>query len=152
MTPDDFGLIDSWRQRPHVRKWWGDDEKLDEEELAHPLVRRWLVCQDNKPFAYIQDYAVQGWDFDHYFAHLPKGARGIDQYIGEPDKIGLGHGSALITQHVQTLFKEGVPVVATDPDPKNTVAIAVYQKVGFQIFGDVIASDWGPVLPMKIEA
>lgn len=135
-----------------MRKWWGDDEQLTEKELAHPLVRRWLVSLNGRPFAYIQDYAVQGWDFEHYFQHLPKGSRGIDQYIGEPDMLARGHGSAFIAQHVEALFSAGVPVVATDPDPANTIAVAVYKKVGFRVFGDVIHSDWGPVLPMKMEA
>ncbi|WWR55751.1 hypothetical protein RV999_26300 (plasmid) [Sinorhizobium meliloti] len=42
----------------------------------------------------MQDYTVHGWD-DHHFAHLAKGSRGIDQYIGDPEMVGVGHGSTL---------------------------------------------------------
>lgn len=152
VTEADFPLIADWRKRPHVLKWWGDDEQLTKRSLLEPLVQRWIVSLNDRPFAYIQDYAVRGWEFEHYFEHLPKGARGIDQYIGEPDMTAQGHGSAFISQHVRVLFSAGVPVVATDPDPDNAIAVAVYKKVGFKVFGDVINSDWGPVLPMKIDA
>ncbi|XWR09917.1 hypothetical protein RWE88_15445 [Sinorhizobium meliloti] len=42
----------------------------------------------------MQAYTVHGWD-DHHFAHLAKGSQGIDQYIGHPEMVGVGHGSTL---------------------------------------------------------
>ena len=90
----------------------------------------WIVSHEGRPFAYIQDYGPHDWAM-HHFGHLPPGSRGIDQFIGEPDMIGRGHGSAFIRAHVDRLFAEGAPVVGTDPDPSNARAVRAYQKAGF---------------------
>lgn len=144
-------MIEAWRKHPHVREWWGDDEPLTDAELARPLVRSWIVSLDQHPFAYIQDYSVHGWDFDHHFADLPKGARGIDLYLADPNMLGQGHGKRFIAQHMATLFAEGAPVIATDPDPNNTHAVGLYVALGFRAYGDVVATDWGPAVLMKCD-
>ncbi|CUJ37282.1 GNAT family N-acetyltransferase [Cognatishimia activa] len=150
MQQADTGLFNRWRAQPHVLEWWGEDDEEDEEAIASPLVKRWIVRLNGRPFAYIQDYAVHGWPFDHHFAHLPEGSRGIDQFIGEPDLLGQGHGRAFIAAHVANLFNSGAPVVATDPDPENTRAIAVFERIGFSAYADPFDSDWGRILPMKV--
>lgn len=102
---------------------------------------------DERPFAFMQDYTVHGWE-DHHFAYLPNGSRGIDQYIGEPDMIGVGHWAAFIAARVKTLFDEGAAFVATDPHPDNRRAIAVNKKLGFEPFGPPQNTQWGLILPM----
>lgn len=151
VTPADFGLLTEWQSRPHVRKWWDTVEPYTEQKLTDPRVRRWIVSIAERPFAYIQDYMVHGWE-DHHFYELPKGARGIDQYIGEPDLTGKGHGPAFISQHLRALFVEGAPVVATDPHPDNSRAISAYKKAGFREFGQPQETPWGLIRPMKIGA
>ena len=143
----DQPLLLEWQSRPHVREWWGDDESYDEDELRDPRVARWIVEFGGKPFAYMQDYSVHGWE-GHYFFHLPKGSRGIDQFIGEPDMVGRGHGSTFIKIRMQALFEAGARVIATDPHPDNRRAIAVYSKLGFQISGSPQETKWGLILPM----
>lgn len=95
----------------------------------------------------MQDYSVHGEE-DHPFAALPKGSRGIDQFIGEPDMIGLGHGSAFIRARMKALFDAGAPVIGTDPHPANERAIAVYRKLGFEPYGAPQETRWGLILPM----
>lgn len=144
---DDLDLLMEWQARPHIRKWWDSDEPYDQEEIRDPRVSRWIVSMDERPFAFMQDYTVHGWD-DHHFAKLPNGARGIDQYIGDPEMIGVGHGSAFIGARMQTLFDEGAPVIATDPHPNNKMAISVYTKLGFEPSGPPQETQWGLILPM----
>lgn len=146
-TLDDLEMLMRWQSNPHVREWWGSDEPYDKAELADPRVARWIVSIAERPFAYMQDYAVHGWE-DHHFAHLPKGSRGIDQYIGDPERLGVGHGSAFIAMRMQALFEAGAPVIATDPHPDNARAIAVYRKLGFEPSGPPRETRWGRVLPM----
>lgn len=143
----DLTLLMEWQSRPHVREWWGEDEPYDEEEVKDTRVSRWIVEMDYEPFAFMQDYTVHGWD-EHHFDQLPNGSRGIDQYIGNPEMIGLGHGSAFIAARVRTLFKAGAPVVATDPHPDNKRAIAAYRKIGFEVSGPPQETEWGLILPM----
>lgn len=147
LSRDDLALLRRWQSNPHVRAWWGSDEPYDAQDLKDPRVARWIVSADGQPFAFMQDYTVHGWD-EHHFAALPKGARGIDQYIGEPDMIGLGHGSAFIGARMRVMFDQGAPVIATDPHPDNKRAIAVYRKLGFEIVGPAQETQWGLVLPM----
>ncbi len=145
----DLTMLTEWQFAPHVQKWWDDEELFDEDELADPKVRRWIVSLDGSPFAYIQDYAVHGWG-EHHFDHLPDGSRGIDQFIGVANMVGKGHGQRFIAQHCKRLFEEGAPVIGTDPDPNNKVAIAVYQKIVFEVEGPAKETPWGTILPMTL--
>jgi aminoglycoside 6'-N-acetyltransferase len=63
---------------------------------------------------------------------LPRSARGIDQFIGEPQLVGRGHGPAFIRLFVENLFVAGTPRVITDPHPRNSRAIRAYAKSGFK--------------------
>jgi aminoglycoside 6'-N-acetyltransferase len=144
---DDVDLLMKWQSMPHVREWWGDDEPYDDAELADPRVARWIVSYRGQPFAFMQDYTVHGWE-DHHFAKLPKGSRGIDQYIGIAEMTGRGHGPAFIGARMQALFAQGAPVIATDPHPDNKRAIAVYKRLGFDPFGPAQETQWGLILPM----
>jgi aminoglycoside 6'-N-acetyltransferase len=146
-TADDLPLLTAWQSNPHVRAWWDSDEPYDAADLADPRVARWIVSTAERPFAFMQDYTVHGWE-DHHFAKLPSGSRGIDQYIGDPEMIGIGHGSAFIGARMRALFDVGVPVIATDPHPANERAIAVYKKLGFGPFGPPQETRWGLILPM----
>lgn len=147
VTPDDLPLLNAWRANPHVSAWWDPDGSYDAEDLADARVARWIVSTGGRPFAFMQDYTVHGWD-DHHFAGLPEGSRGIDQFIGEPEMIGVGHGSAFIGARVRALFEAGAPVIGTDPHPDNTRAIAVYSKLGFEPMGPARETQWGLILPM----
>ncbi|MGL4635811.1 MAG: GNAT family N-acetyltransferase [Beijerinckiaceae bacterium] len=144
---DDLGLLRGWQSIPHVSRWWGAGDPFDEAELADHRVSRWIVSLGSRPFAYMQDYSVHGWG-QHHFDYLPEGSRGIDQYIGEPDMMDQGHGQSFIHQRVTGLFKQGAPAIGTDPHPDNARAIAVYEKLGFEIAGPPLETEWGFVLPM----
>lgn len=148
-TLADLPMLTAWQSASHVREWWDDEPLFDAEELADLRVTRWIVSAAGRPFAYIQDYAVHGWAA-HHFDYLPDGARGIDQFIGEPDMVGQGHGTAFIGQHLRGLFRAGAPVVATDPHPDNARAIAVYAKLGFVPDGPPRETEWGLILPMCV--
>ncbi|MEM8788057.1 MAG: GNAT family N-acetyltransferase [Pseudomonadota bacterium] len=148
-TAADHDLLCEWQARPHVRAWWDAPEPDAAAPLPDPRVVRWIVEIADRPFAYMQDYTVHGWA-DHPFFHLPTGARGIDQFIGEADMVGKGHGPGFITARLMTLFADGAPVVATDPHPDNARAIAAYRKAGFRQIGPPRDTRWGRILPMTV--
>jgi aminoglycoside 6'-N-acetyltransferase len=143
----DHALLRHWHAMPQVQEWWGATDPYTQAELDDPRVARWIVACNGRPFAFMQDYTVHGWA-SHHFAHLPDGTRGIDQFIGEPDMIGMGHGSAFILARMKNLFARGAPVIATDPHPENKRAIAVYEKLGFVRSGPPQDTEWGLVVPM----
>jgi aminoglycoside 6'-N-acetyltransferase len=133
MSKADLALIRRWLQTPEVRRWWGDPDEqyeLVSSDLAHPDMDQFIVSRERRPFAYIQCYALSTWN--QGFGAEPAQTRGIDQFIGEPDLIGRGHGSNFIRQFVDGLLQNGTPRVVTDPDPANARAVRAYEKAGFQ--------------------
>ncbi len=145
MTADDLPMVRAWIATTNVAPWWDADDDF-KDALASPDTRPWIVSHEGQPFAYIQDYDPHAWA-GHHFATLPPGSRGVDQFIGAPEMIGRGHGSALIRQHVERLFADGAPAVGTDPHPDNARAIRAYEKAGFTA-GEARDTDWGFCLLM----
>ena len=90
---------------------------------------QFIVAADTRPFAYLQCYNISAWDAG--FGPQPAGTRGLDQFIGEQDMLGRGHGSAFIRDFAERLLADGTPRVVIDPDPDNARAIRAYEKAGF---------------------
>ena len=149
VTAADLPLLKAWRARPHVTRWWSapPPDEID-ETFADPQVAMWIIAHRGRDFAYAQDYPPRGWH-DHPFTHLPPGSRGIDQYIGEPEMMGLGHGSAFVRKHCTRLFAAGAPAIGTDPHPDNARAIRAYEKAGFVIASAPLDTPWGRALLME---
>ncbi|HEX8467531.1 MAG TPA: GNAT family N-acetyltransferase [Allosphingosinicella sp.] len=145
----DLELLRRWRERPHVTQWWGaPDLEPEAEKLAEGRVAMWIVEHLGRPIAYVQDYPVHAWE-NHPLAPLPPGSRGIDQYIGEPEMLGLGHGSAFVRAHCERLFEAGAPAVGTDPHPDNGRAIRAYEKSGFRAVSGPVDTRWGRAILME---
>ena len=149
VTEADLPLLAQWRAMTHVMEWWGNSAiEGEREKLVDPRIAMWIVEHEGQPVAFAQDYDVHGWD-PHLFSHLPPGSRGIDQYIGEVEMLGQGHGSAFVRQHVQRLFAHGVPAVGTDPHPANARARRAYEKAGFKFVAGPVLTRWGEAVLME---
>jgi aminoglycoside 6'-N-acetyltransferase len=132
MVSADLPLIRHWLANPHVAQWWHDSAEqfeLVSGDLDHPDVAQFIVASDQGPFAYLQCYNLSAWNAG--FGTQPEGTRGIDQFIGEPDMVDRGHGSAFIRAFLDRLLAAGTLRVVTDPDPANSHAIRAYEKAGF---------------------
>ena len=154
MTAADMPMARQWLETPEVQRWWGDPDEqaaLLEEDLDDPRMAMWIVSHEGRPFAYIQDYDPRAFGM-HHLGDLPSGSRGIDQFIGEPDMLGRGHGQAFIRAHADRLFAAGAPAVGTDPDPANARAIRAYEKAGFTALRETPDWEGVPVLLMVREA
>ena len=148
MSADDLPMIRRWLETPEVTQWWGSaDEQYElvSGDLDHPDMDQFIVALDDQPFAYIQCYKLSTWNQN--FGLQPPATRGIDQFIGEPEMIGRGHGSGFIRQFVDGLLASGTPRIVTDPDPDNGRAVRAYEKAGFQS-GRVVDTPDGPALLM----
>src|SRR5262249_19764878 len=130
----DLPLVRRWLNAPHVERWWGDAREqfaVVRDDLDEPAMDQFIVVTDDRPFAYLQCYDPSAWP-EGGLGPQPHGTRGIDQFIGEADMIGQGHGSAFIRSFVDSLLAGGSPRVLTDPDPENTRAVRAYEKAGFR--------------------
>ena len=134
MIADDLPLVLRWLKQPHVMEWWGDTHEqfeLVSGDLEVEAMDQFIVAIDDRPFAYVQCYDLNAWPDNGLGAH-PKGTRGVDQFIGEPDMVGRGHGSAFLRAFIARLLADGAPRVITDPDPDNIRAVRAYEKAGFE--------------------
>jgi aminoglycoside 6'-N-acetyltransferase len=133
MTSDDLPLIRRWLALPHVREWWGDPLEqyaLVSTDLDEPAMDQFVFSATGSPLGYLQCYDLTAWNTG--FGPQPSGTRGIDLFIGEPEMIGRGHGSALIRRFVDDLLANGAARIVTDPDPANRRAVRAYERAGFQ--------------------
>jgi aminoglycoside 6'-N-acetyltransferase len=132
MTVADLPLIRRWLETPHVSEWWHDPVEqfeLVSGDLGHPDMAQFIVATQTRPFAYLQCYNISAWNAG--FGAQPEATRGLDQFIGEPDMLERGHGSAFIRAFAEELLANGTPRVVIDPDPTNARAIRAYEKAGF---------------------
>jgi aminoglycoside 6'-N-acetyltransferase len=90
---------------------------------------QYMVLTGGREFAYLQCYDLRAWNTG--FGRQPEGTRGLDQFIGEAEMLGRGHGSAFVRAFADRLLASGTPRVVTDPDPANARAIHAYEKAGF---------------------
>ena len=103
--------------------------------LTTPRLRLRPVARDDvAPLARIlAEPSVSRWwhGSDEAFRGHPPGTHAIDQFIGEPDMVDRGHGSAFVRAFIEHVLADGAPRVITDPDPANARAIRAYEKAGF---------------------
>jgi aminoglycoside 6'-N-acetyltransferase len=149
MSAADLPMVHRWLANPHVVEWWGDPDEqfgLVCGDLDEPAMDQFIVATGERPFGYLQCYNPEAWA-PHPFGEQPAGTCGIDQFIGEADMIGRGHGSAFIREFSAALLQAGTARVLTDPDPENHRAVRAYEKAGFSRERLVDTPD-GPALLM----
>jgi aminoglycoside 6'-N-acetyltransferase len=88
-------------------------------------------------------------DWHNGFGPQPADTRGIDQFIGEADMVGRGHGSAFIRAFIEGLLENGVPRIVIDPNPTNPRAIRAYEKAGFRREREVDTPDGRALLMIR---
>ena len=150
MNAADLPQVQRWLALPHVREWWGDPAEqygLVSGDLDEPAMDQFIVSIAGSPLGYIQCYDLTAWNTG--FGPHPPGTRGIDQFIGEADMVGRGHGSAFIRQFVDDLLTSGVPRVVIDPDVANARAIRAYEKAGFRAQHEVDTPDGRALLMVR---
>ena len=131
MTAADVPLMRRWFETPHVAQWWHDPEQFEfvSGDLGHPDMAQFIVTAHARPFGYLQCYRMSDWNAS--FGPHPAGTRGLDQFIGEADMVGRGHGSAFIRAFADRLLADGTPRTVVDPAPDNARAIRACEKAGF---------------------
>ncbi len=148
-TVKDLPMLRRWLATPEAVRWWGDPAReaaLLEADLHDPAMAMSIVSFDGRHFAYVQDYDVSAWPQAH-LRHLPPGSRAIDFFIGKPDMIGCGYGSAFVRLLARRLMEAGAPCVAIDPRADNLRARRACSRAGF-VGGPPVFTDGGLVVVM----
>jgi RimJ/RimL family protein N-acetyltransferase len=156
LKEQDLSMLREWLQRPHVARWWGPAESLEElrEDYIAGAVgpnatRAYIAKVGGEPIGFIQCYVVMGSGGGWWEGETDPGARGTDQFLANEAQLGRGVGRAMIRAFVERVFEDAsVTVVQTDPSPENERAIRCYTRAGFEPVGVVTTPD-GPALLMR---
>jgi aminoglycoside 6'-N-acetyltransferase len=147
MSVHDLAPVRAWQMAPHVRQWW-DDDPIALAGEDEPAMDQYIVAVEGRPFAYLQCYLQSAYPQNGLGAH-PPGTRGLDQFIGNPDMVGRGHGSGFVRAFAEGLLTAGVPRVISDPALANVRAIAAYTKAGFRREREVHTPDGRALLMVR---
>lgn len=158
-TPADFPILRRWLESPQVREWWGEPDtalgKIQEMVEGRDTTRPFVFSCDGEPAGFVQCWSV-GDEIDGgnapeapWLLDLPKDAVGVDLFIGEPEQLGHGIGTATMRAFLSRLFAEDVTTVVIDPDETNLRAVRAYEKAGFVAY-DRHRRESGVTLLMKI--
>ncbi len=143
VTVEDKDLIINWLAQSHIGEWLHGVglqnllKNLDRFFENNSESTHWIAYSQNTPFAYLLT-TPEGPD-----------AISLDLFISDTDFIGKGLSVPLIQSFLLDHFSH-IKEIFIDPEASNTRAIHVYQKAGFQIIGEFIAS-WHPVPHYKMK-
>src|SRR5262245_58809872 len=107
MGPTDLPIVRAWLGEPHVTRWWPDPQAAwcsIARNLGEPGIECFILTIDGCDAGYLQVYdphhgpltAAHGQTCIHPYRDQPRGARGIDLFIGQARFVGRGHGPHLI--------------------------------------------------------
>jgi hypothetical protein len=90
-----------------------------------------LHCQvePSAPVGFIQAYVVIDSGGGWWESGNDPGARGVDQFLADPDRLNQGLGTAMIRNFVASLFDDpAVTKVQTDPSPATDAASEAFTR------------------------
>ena len=139
-TSADVATLERWDNAEHVRAVSGDDGPWDwSTEIAVPWQEVWLCEVDDIPIGVVilLDAAAEP---SHYWdtktQKVSPATFAIDIWIGEPEAIGRGYGTAMMNHAIARAFDvHGAQRIVIDPLASNKRAIAFYRSLGFSEVG-----------------
>jgi RimJ/RimL family protein N-acetyltransferase len=149
--------VREWLTRPHVREWWDAPSTGDFEEEYGPVVdgrdstQACIALLDEEPIGFIQCYVVKDSGHGWWPDETDPGARGIDQFLADPARLGQGLGTRMVRTFVERIFADrAVTRIQVDPSRDNARAIRCYEKAGFRRIGEVDTPDGRALLMVTI--
>lgn len=139
----DRPLVHEWLLQPHIAEWIhgiGLKNTLNSSEeffQGKSDITYWIAYDKDIPFAFLIT-SPEGND-----------ATTLDLFICDLNYLGKGIAVPMIREFLISQFPN-VKRILIDPEATNKRAIHVYQKVGFKIIGEFIAS-WHPVPHYQME-
>jgi predicted GNAT family acetyltransferase len=138
-----ISLIHGWLKQDHINEWMhgvglqNTLNGLDKFFRGESNTTYWVGYHKGSPFAFLIT-SPEGSD-----------ATTLDLFICDLNYLGKGLAVPMIREFLTSRFPN-VKKVLIDPEATNERAIHVYQKAGFKIIGEFIAS-WHPVPHYQME-
>ncbi|MEU2006513.1 GNAT family N-acetyltransferase [Rhodococcus sp. NPDC019627] len=147
-TRDHFPQLQKWLREPHVARFWNhetSDADIERDfggsiDGTEPC-EDFLVVRGGRPLGFIQRYRLADYPEDiallTALVEVPDGSLSIDYFIGDPEHIGRGVGTAMIRAFVDKCRADSpdataiiVPVVVP-----NRASWRALEKSGFRRVG-----------------
>lgn len=130
----DFARVRQWLDSPHVAEWWTPSEmELNAVQTDEAGYAAYIVDHAGLPFAYIQ---IIDAAFDPVLSEeldFPKGTIKLDQFVGDAQMVGFGHGVKFIKAFVAAMKEnEAVKKLLVAPSKDNVFAARSYSQAGFR--------------------
>lgn len=151
-------LLINWLAQDHIREWLHGNglqntlKDIDRFFEGSSSSQHWIASHEGVPFGYLITSEVEKGEHsqDDYAPFCQENGRAItlDLFICDKSFLGKGLAVPMIQQFLFSQFSD-VAEVFIDPEAANSRAVHVYQKAGFNIIAEFIAS-WHPVLHYKM--
>ena len=143
----DLRLLHEWIQRPHVRRWWTEQETYEEvlDRYSPAIEGRdptdlYLVLLEGREIGFIQTYLVV--DYPEYASLIGRGegTAGVDLFIADSALTGKGIGSEILRRFVsQIVFADAkTRRCIAGPEAANVASVRAFQKAGFRVVGGFV--------------
>ena len=127
LAPEDVGALNAIVAEPEVRRWWGTDPTVDEQDA-------FTIWVDGEIAGWLGWYEETDSDYRH---------GGLDIFLA-PRFHGQGLGREALSLGARWLFERGHHRLIIDPAAANERAIAVYASIGFRPVGVMRRYERGP--------
>jgi aminoglycoside 6'-N-acetyltransferase len=141
----DLSQVGAWLRQPHVRRWWPDDATPEGLEADYGGVvdgteptEVFIVEVDGRDAGLVQRFTLAAYAEYHNelqaLVEVPAGTVSIDYFIGEPDLVGRGVGSGMLTTFVGRLWRElpGASCVLVPVNAENAASWRALERAGFR--------------------
>jgi aminoglycoside 6'-N-acetyltransferase len=152
-TAADAPLFEAWNAMPHVRaavsadgsRGFGVDWAAELEDVRLAYI---VVSDDAGPIGFL---AIVDPATDPYWGEMPPGLRALDIIIGDPARLGQGHGTEMMRWALDRCFADpSVEAVLVDPLAGNERAIRFYRRLGFRDLERRLLDDRSDCLVMQM--
>lgn len=164
---DDITQLYHWFKHPEVHKWYARSKNWSLADLEQKYIPRiigqesipsFIIYLNHQAIGFIQYYPCsskampEGLSIDlaHSLGIKLHSAAGIDLFIGEPSVLGMGYGTKIIHDFIQTKIPASFDRLFVDPLSENARAIKTYLKLGFTA-GDYSLNEAFTVLSLQRE-
>jgi aminoglycoside 6'-N-acetyltransferase len=145
LAASDLRAVHEWLQRPHVRRWWGEDTAY-EDVVAHYLpaiegadpTDLFLIVLDGRAVGMIEMYLVADHPDYDALVQVGRGVAGVDLFIGEEELTARGLGTEVLRRFVREVVFGNAATTAciAGVDVENAASLRAFAKAGFRAVHD----------------
>ena len=135
----DAATIHAWVVEDRARFWMMGDHSVEEVREVYtwideqPTHHAWFVRRDGEPVALVQDYEPTAEEVGEHF-EVRDGDRGLHFMLGPASAPRHGFTTEVITVVLDSFFADPVVRrVVAEPDARNAKAVALVERLGFEL-------------------